>query len=88
MELAALASDNGASNELSDAIRAANTARHVLELCREGGLPHISSAVCARVVQTCTAHAGPGLPVHVYMVDFGGALLGRALPGHDPGGQA
>ncbi|HMI89798.1 MAG TPA: cobalt-precorrin-5B (C(1))-methyltransferase, partial [Polyangiales bacterium] len=86
--LAALASDIGAPAQLADAIRAANTARHVLELCRAGGLPHITSAVCARVVQTCTAHAGPGLPVHVYMVDFGGALLGQALPGEDTEEQA
>jgi len=85
--LAALASDNGATTDLAAAIRAANTARHVLELCRAGGLPHITTAVCQRVVQTCTAHAGPELAVHVYMVDFGGALLGQAIPGQAHPGE-
>ena len=75
--LSALAREAGASAELADAIAVANTARHVLELCRAGGLPHIATAVCERVVRTCSAHAGGELPVHVYMVDFGGALLGQ-----------
>ena len=75
--LASLALEAGAPLALADAIRGANTARHVLELCREGGVPQIATHVCERVQQTCTAHAGGELAVHVYMVDFGGALLGR-----------
>ena len=75
--LASLARESGASEELAQAITAANTARHVLELCRKGGLPEISTRVCERVQQQCSAHAGGGLAVHVYMVDFGGALLGQ-----------
>jgi cobalt-precorrin-5B (C1)-methyltransferase len=76
--LASLARECGASSELAQAISGANTARHVLELCREQGLPEICTRICERVVQQCSAHAGEPLRIDVYMVDFGGALLGRA----------
>jgi cobalt-precorrin-5B (C1)-methyltransferase len=75
--LAELAGELGASTDLRARILAANTARHVLELCAEGGLVGITSLVCRRVVEHGSRHAGGNLDVRAYLVDFGGALLGQ-----------
>ena len=74
--LAELAAERGAPAELVDRILAANTARHVLEMCAAAGLTGITSAVCRRVAEQTSRHAGPGLEIHVRLVDFDGALLG------------
>ncbi len=75
--LASLAADLSASEELIASIRQANTARHVLELCREAGLDGITSLICKKVVEHCQAHAGGKVGVEACLVDFGGSLLGR-----------
>lgn len=75
--LASMAAELSASDELIASIRQANTARHVLELCREAGLVGITSLICKKVVEHCQAHAGGKLAVETCLVDFGGALLGR-----------
>jgi len=75
--LAELTAELGGDAALVDAVRVANTARHVLELTRAAGLGALPSRICERVTAACTRHAGGGLDVHALMVDFGGALLGR-----------
>jgi cobalt-precorrin-5B (C1)-methyltransferase len=75
--LAELAVEAGGSAELAAQIRTANTARHVLELCRAAGLVRVTSAICERVAHHLSRHAGGALDIHVVLVDFGGALLGR-----------
>jgi len=75
--LAAIAAEAGGDDALVAAIRGANTARHVLELCRAAGLVRVTSRICERVVAQLTRHAGGALAVEVVLVDFGGALLGR-----------
>jgi len=75
--LAALAIRAGGSELLADQIRRANTARHVLELCRAAGLDGLASVICERVAGHLGRHAGDDLVIHVALVDFGGALLGR-----------
>ncbi len=80
--LASLAAELSAPDELVAAIRQANTARHVLELCREAGLVGITSLICKKVAEQCQSHAGERLIVEASLVDFGGALLGRYPEGH------
>jgi cobalt-precorrin-5B (C1)-methyltransferase len=75
--LASLAAELAAPDELVASIRQANTARHVLELCREAGLVGITSLICKKVVEQCLHHAGGSLTVQACLVDFGGTLLGR-----------
>jgi len=75
--LASLAAELGASEALIANIRQANTARHVLELCREASLVGITSLVCKKVVEHCARHAGGNLEMNACLVDFGGGLLGR-----------
>lgn len=75
--LASLALDLGASEALVANIRQANTARHVLELCRAAGLVEIANVVCREVAEQCKRHASGELEVHACLVDFGGVLLGR-----------
>lgn len=74
--LASCAGELAASDELIASIRQANTARHVLELCREAGLVGITSLICKKVVEQCQRHAGGRLIVEASLIDFGGALLG------------
>lgn len=74
--LADLAGELGAGDEIVAQIRAANTARHVLEVCAANNLTAITSLVCRKVSENCRAHAGGALAVDAYLVDFNGALLG------------
>ncbi len=74
--LARLATALGGSDALTAAIRVANTARHVLELCQTHELVGITSLICQKVSEVGTRHAGLPLDVPVILVDFDGALLG------------
>lgn len=75
--LADIARDLGAPADVVDGIRAANTARHVLELAEQRGVAELPSAICERVVRHLTAHAGGGVSVYAVLVDFDGRVLGR-----------
>ena len=78
--LASLARELGGDATLCAAIRSANTARHVLELCTAAGLAGVTSLVCKRVVEHGRAYAGGEIDVHAYLVDFDGTTLGRHGP--------
>ena len=55
--LASLAGELGAGADVLEKIRAANTARHVLEICKEHGLEGLTSKICENVVTVMTNHA-------------------------------
>jgi cobalt-precorrin-5B (C1)-methyltransferase len=78
--LATLAAELGAGQDLCTQIRAANTARHVLELCAAHRITGIAALICRRVVENGSAHAGGDLEVRALLVDFDGSLLGRYPP--------
>ena len=82
--LASLAAEVGASEALVLAIREANTARHVLQLCREANLLQMPERVCAAVAARCRDHVKGRLEVHVCLVDFAGDLLGWHPPAAFP----
>jgi cobalt-precorrin-5B (C1)-methyltransferase len=75
--LAGLAAELGADDGLVARIRAANTARHVLELCAAEGLTGIAALICRKVVAHGRKHAGGALAVEAVLVDFDGKVLGR-----------
>jgi cobalt-precorrin-5B (C1)-methyltransferase len=80
--LAGLAAELGAAAELVAAIAAANTARHVLELCAGAGLEGITALICKRVVEHTTAHVAAKFPaprpaIEAVLVDFDGRVLGQ-----------
>jgi cobalt-precorrin-5B (C1)-methyltransferase len=77
--LASLAGESGAKGELCLAIRRANTARHVLELCTAENIA-LAALVCRKVVEHGTRHAGGQLEVHACLMDFNGNLLGDYPP--------
>ena len=79
--LSGLAAELGASADVCARIRAANTARHVLELCAGVGLVGLPSRICQRVVEHGSRHAGERAEVHTCLVDFDGRLLGQYPPG-------
>jgi len=78
--LAAIALELGAAPPVVEEIRAANTARHVLELATREGLASLADAICARAASHLERHAAlvAPLPVHAVLVDFDGRVLGRA----------
>ncbi len=78
--LASLAEGLKAPAELVAQIRAANTARHVLELASKdgSGASGLPSAVCARAAEHLANHAGGAIEVHVVLVDFDGRVLGAS----------
>ena len=75
--LAAVAASLGAPESVVEQIRAANTARHVLELAQREGIAGLAGALCARAAEKLATHAGGKVEVHVILVDFDGKTLGR-----------
>lgn len=75
--LATLAAEMGADAAIQTEIRQANTARHVLEICAANQLAGITTLICKKVVERCSAFARVPIEFDVALVDFGGALLGR-----------
>lgn len=78
--LAALAGEIGAPAEVRERILAANTARHVLEICNEAGVTGLMAMICWKVVEQTERHAGGSLKVEAFLIDFNGALLGHYPP--------
>lgn len=83
--LAEIAKDLHAAPEVVEQIRAANTARHVLELATQSGLSGLADTICARAAAHLELHAAPVAPlsVHAILVDFDGRVLGH-VPGIVP----
>jgi len=73
--LADLAQKGGARSSLCDAIRLANTARHVQELCHDNHFTGLFFTLAKRVHQVCRAFVEERIFVRVHVVDFGGAEL-------------
>jgi cobalt-precorrin-5B (C1)-methyltransferase len=83
--LGSIAQGLGAAPPIVAEIRAANTARHVLELASRVGLGGLADAICERAAQSLARHAArlpeqreAPLELHVVLVDFEGRALGRA----------
>ena len=85
--LAQLAGELGASETVCARIRAANTARHVLELCKAEGIGAITSLICRKVVEHASRHVEGKLSLQVVLVDFEGQLLGQ-FPSGEGGSEA
>ncbi len=81
--LARLASEIGASESTCEQIRSANTARHVLEICKEAGITDLTGAICRKVSENTERHAGGKLQVLTFLIDFNGAPLGHFPPNAD-----
>lgn len=76
--LADLARREGCDDGLCSALAAANTARHVLDLCRAAGRLDVASRICSEALEHLSAHAGAGLEIGVVMLDFDGQPIGSA----------
>ena len=79
--LAQVCRDAGAPDDLVAAVAGANTGRHALELCQQWHfmaplqrLVELALAQCARFVR----ESGGSIELEVVLVDFDGAVLGRA----------
>jgi len=79
--LANLGTKFGVSGSLREAIRTANTARHVGELVLTAGATSFLEGLCQEVVLQCRAHIQNGLEVGAMLFDFDGTLLANVPPG-------
>ncbi len=78
--LSELARECGAPPATVEAIRGANTARHVQELlAATGTLRAFCQRLCALVQEQSRAYIHGGLEIETLLFDFDGTLLGRAL---------
>lgn len=76
--LARLAEARGAPAETVEAIKGANTARHVLEICSQAGIPDITQSVCDAALAKCRAFGKGRVVFDMALFDFGGTLLARS----------
>jgi cobalt-precorrin-5B (C1)-methyltransferase len=76
--LAAVAEEVGASVEVVEQARQANTARHFQELMLAHGLSRVFDLICERARATSQAYVHNALEVDVLMCDFDGSILGYA----------
>ena len=75
--LADLATEAGATTDLSKAIKKATTGRHVMEICKAHSFTKLPGAICEKVVQSMYSYLKQGLEIHCYLVDFDGLLLAQ-----------
>jgi len=76
--LAEVALAAGASTELAQQVRGANSARHVQEMIEPAGLPAFFERICALASERCTGLVQRKVAVETVMFDFDGKVLGRA----------
>lgn len=81
--LASVSQRAGGNGSLTDAIREANSARHVQELVQAAGASTFFNVVCSDVREACRKLVGTQPNVEVLLFDFDGNLLGRTLNGHE-----
>lgn len=85
--LAAVAAELGAAPPLVETIRAANTARHFLEICQAHGLEHALQRLTEIALDHCFVFVQGRMDVEVILVDFTGAVLARAARLHSAAPQ-
>jgi cobalt-precorrin-5B (C1)-methyltransferase len=78
--LSRLAAEAGAPAAVCDRILIANTARHVLEICKEAGVTGLTAMICQKVAEYTERHAGGSLQVNAFLIDFNGMPLGHYPP--------
>lgn len=76
--LAGLAAEAGATPQLTQMIRGANTARHVSEIVAEQRIPEFFELLCRRVHEQMSEHVQRKIPIEVILFGFDGTILARA----------
>lgn len=75
--MARIALECGASAELADEIRRANTARHVSEIISARGISGYFDAICKRAHEQLTAYSKGVTKIEIIMFEFDGLVIGR-----------
>ena len=75
--LAKIAASCGASTDIQDQIRKANTARHVQEIVTKNKMGDFFSTICSQVYNQMRAHSENKVEFDVILFDFEGSVLGR-----------
>ncbi|MBX6378619.1 MAG: cobalt-precorrin-5B (C(1))-methyltransferase [Clostridia bacterium] len=79
--LAGVAAACGAPPDVVEEIRGANTARHFQEIVQARGLDGVFGHLAELVCRECRKYVGDVVGIQCLLVDFDGALLGRAAIG-------
>lgn len=75
--LAEIAAKCGAAKKIQDAIKNANTARHVQEIVMENKVGGFFTAICSEVHKQMRSHSENKVALEVILFDFDGSVLGR-----------
>jgi cobalt-precorrin-5B (C1)-methyltransferase len=75
--LAKIAAKCGATDRTQEAIKKANTARHVQEIVTENKVGGFFSSICSEVHKQMRAHSENKVTIEVILFDFDGSMLGR-----------
>ncbi|MFQ5508254.1 MAG: cobalt-precorrin-5B (C(1))-methyltransferase [Leptospirillia bacterium] len=78
--LASLTRKLGAPQDVIDAVAAANTGRHAMDIATEAGYPGLADQVAARAAHHAGRFAGGDVACDVIMTDFDGNVQGRCGP--------
>lgn len=76
--LAGMVAECGGPPDLVQAVKQANTARHVQEMCLERGMTEVFTRLCEYVAVASREYARAAYRIEVCMTDFAGQVLGRA----------
>ncbi|MBI4362675.1 MAG: cobalt-precorrin-5B (C(1))-methyltransferase [Euryarchaeota archaeon] len=75
--MADLARQCGAPPGVAEEIEKANTARHVMEIVQQHGVPGFFDLLCRRVCEANRTRLGPKIATECILTDFEGNVLGR-----------
>ncbi|MEW6044572.1 MAG: cobalt-precorrin-5B (C(1))-methyltransferase [Thermoproteota archaeon] len=75
--LAKMASGCGASKNVIEQIKSANTARHVQEIIAKNNVGGFFSDICVQVYKQMREHSKNKVEIEVILFDFDGSILGR-----------
>jgi cobalt-precorrin-5B (C1)-methyltransferase len=75
--MAKLAKEAGASEQVTNLINNANTARHVSEIIDSNSVRGFYNLICREAARQLESYSGKDLPIEVILFDFEGKLVGR-----------
>ena len=76
--LSELAKKSNADDSVINAIKKANTARHVLEIIKESKNNEFFSQICIHVYEQMRNHSEQNVPIEVILFDFDGKVLAKS----------
>lgn len=77
--LSSIVNNIGADESIVDEIKNANTARHVLEICKKNNIDNFCPKLSEMVVAESNKYTNSSLDIICHVVDFNGSILGECI---------